>query len=242
VETILEIATFTIDAAIAAFEAGASRIEVCDNPHDGGTTPSLGMLQVLRNKITIPMYPIVRPRGGHFVYSEDEYECMAADIELCKKLGFEGVVLGLLNSEGDVDLSRTKALVELASPMQVTFHRAFDRSKNFQKAIEDIIHSGCKRILTSGQFPDVQSGIMNLREIINLAGKRITIMPGSGLNSANIQFIKAHSGAFEFHSAARKTLMHHQYFSPSTMSEQLNYIGVDANEIQAMLRKLGLIE
>src|SRR6478735_5805917 len=146
----LEIAVFNIQSAIMAANAGADRLELRENPYDGGTTPSYGTLKTVREKVSIPVFPIIRPRGGDFLYSDEEYEVMKKDILLCKDLGFEGVVIGMLLPEGSIDINRTAKLVKLAYPLEVTFHRAFDRAKDPLKSLEDIIKCGCQRILTSG--------------------------------------------------------------------------------------------
>lgn len=228
----LEIACFTLEGALLAQQAGAHRIELCENPSDGGTTASFGMLKKVRDLISIPVFPIIRPRGGDFVYSNQEFDVMKYDIEICKQLGYEGVVFGILNEEGDVDIERTDELVKLASPMQVTFHRAFDRSSNPLKALEDIIQCGCHRILSSGQFPSVIDGLPLLKQLILQANKRIIIMPGSGLNSMNVIDIATATGAFEFHTAARKKITRSEIVSPSSMNETLSFISVDQEEIK----------
>jgi len=228
----LEIACFTLEGALLAQQAGAYRIELCENPSDGGTTASYGMLKKVKDLISIPVFPIIRPRGGDFVYSNQEFDVMKYDIEICKQLGYEGVVFGILNEEGDVDIERTDELVKLASPMQVTFHRAFDRSSNPLKALEDIIQCGCHRILSSGQFPSVIDGLPLLKQLILQANKRIIIMPGSGLNSMNVIDIATATGAFEFHTAARKKITRSEIVSPSSMNETLSFISVDQEEIK----------
>src|ERR1051326_3895835 len=150
----LEIAVFNIQSAILAAQAGADRIELCENPHDGGTTPSYGTLKTVREKINIPVFPIVRPHGGDFLYNDEEFEVMKKDILLIKQLGFEGAAIGLLNQNGTIEIKRTAKLVGLAYPLEITFHRAFDRAAEPLKALEDIIKCGCQRILTSGQVPN----------------------------------------------------------------------------------------
>jgi copper homeostasis protein len=166
---LLEIAAFSLEGAIAAARAGAHRIELCDNAADGGTTPSHGMLVEARKRLSIPVFPIIRPRGGNFVYSKAEFACIKEDVLLCKQLGFEGIVVGFLDAHGNVDTKQLKTVMKLAKPMQVTFHRAFDRTKKPLKALEEIIACGCTRILTSGQFPSVFDGKDNVRILIEKA-------------------------------------------------------------------------
>lgn len=234
----LEIATFTLDGALIAEKSGANRIELCENPNDGGTTPSYGMLKKARSLISIPIFPIIRPRGGDFVYSQYEFEAMKYDISLCKDLGYEGIVIGILDKDGHVDLERTSALVSLAQPLQVTFHRAFDRTKNAVESLEKIIDCGCSRILTSGQTPSVINGLDLIKDLIEKALDRIIIMPGSGLNSSNIEQIARTSKAKEFHTAARMKLHDEKIYSPASMNEQLSNISVNGEEVKLIRTKL----
>lgn len=230
----LEIAVFNIHSAIIAAEAGADRIELCENPFDGGTTPSYGTLKTVREKVSIPVFPIIRPRGGDFLYSQEEYEVMTKDVQLCKELGFEGVVIGLLNANGSIDTNRTKKLVELAYPLEVTFHRAFDRADQPLKALEDIISCGCQRILTSGQVPNAFEGKELIRQLVEKAEERIIIMPGSGVRASNIAQLAAVTGVTELHSSARKMVPSAMQFHPSSMKETLDNILPDEQEIRLM--------
>lgn len=234
---LLEIAVFNIESAIKAANAGADRIELCENPADGGTTPSYGTLKTIKEKISIPVFPIIRPRGGDFLYSDNEFEVMVKDVELCKSLGFEGVVLGLLQADGGVDFVRTQKLVEWAYPMEVTFHRAFDRAKAPLQALEDIIKAGCNRILTSGQVPDAFEGKDLIKKLVQQADERIIIMPGSGVMSNNIQELARFTGAVELHSSARKMQPSDMSFIQNSMRETLENISVDTDEIKKMKAK-----
>jgi copper homeostasis protein len=182
------------------------RLELCENPQEGGTTPSYGTFKIVKEKISIPVFPIIRVRGGDFLYSDDEFAVMKKDVELCKQLGFEGVVIGLLHADGSVDAERTKELAELAYPMEVTFHRAFDRAADPLAAMETIITCGCHRILTSGQVPNAGDGKELIKQLIEQADDRIIIMPGSGVRSSNIKEIADYTGAVELHSSARKIM------------------------------------
>jgi copper homeostasis protein len=137
---LLEIAVFNIQSALLAQQAGADRIELCENPHDGGTTASYGTLKTVREKISIPVFPIIRARGGDFFYTDDEFTVMQKDILLCKQLGFEGIVIGMLNKDATVDTEKIKRLVEMAYPVEVTFQRSFDRTKDAFQSLEDIIN------------------------------------------------------------------------------------------------------
>jgi len=234
----LEIAVFSVEAALAAIEAGADRIEFCENPKEGGTTPSFGSLSALISLTTKPVFPIIRPRGGDFLYTKNEFKVMRSDVLMARKLDYPGIVIGLLNQDGSIDVERTKRLVDLASPMEVTFHRAFDRCKDPFKALEDIISTGCKRILTSGQVPNAADAIPLLKKLVEQAGDRIIIMPGSGVRSNNIKEIMQATGAKEIHSSARKMLPTQMLYFKATMQEELLSTGVDADEIKKMLAQL----
>lgn len=235
---LLEICVFNIASAIEAEKAGADRIELCENYDNGGTTPSFGYLKTVREKINIPVFPMIRPRGGDFFYSKEELEIMAKDIQLCKDLGYQGVVFGLLNQDGTIDVANTSRLVDLAYPMDVTFHRAFDRCKMPFVALENIIQCGCKRILTSGQMPKVSEGILLVKELVDLAGDRIIIMPGSGLNSANVNNIVTITRAKEVHSSARKILSSDMQYENSMISANDIVDSVNVEEIKSIKMKI----
>ena len=230
---ILEIACFTIDGALRAAASGANRIELCENPHEGGTTPSYGTLKKIRSLIHVPVFPIIRPRGGDFCYSSYELDVQLEDISICRSLGYEGIVIGMLSPSGDIDADTLARFVERAYPMQVTFHRAFDRCKDPFAAIDTIIGCGCHRILTSGQYPSVEAGMLAVASYVQYAANRICIMPGSGLNSRNIKQIALTTQATEFHTAARivSNLVFH---SPDTMQEQLQFTTVNEDEVKQL--------
>ena len=202
----IEVCVAHIQSAIAAQEGGAKRVELCDNLYEGGTTPSYATIKLARNKLDIGLNVMIRPRGSDFCYSDLEFEMMKEDIRICKDLGADGVVFGILSTDGNVDIKRTKQLVELARPMSVTFHRAFDVTPEPIKALEEIIDLGIHRILTAGQKNTVPEGIHLIKQIIEEAGDRIIIMPGSGINEKNIKEIRDYTGASEFHLTGRKTI------------------------------------
>lgn len=230
----LEIAVFNISSALLAAAAGADRIELCENAAEGGTTPSYGTLKTVREKIRIPVFPIIRPRGGDFLYSDTEFEVMKKEIMLCKDLGYEGVVIGLLKEDGTIDAERTKELVALAYPMEVTFHRAFDRAINPLEALETIIACGCNRILTSGQVPNAADATTLIKELVTKADHRIIIMPGSGVRSNNIRQIATATGVTELHSSARKNIPSLMQYQQASMQETLDMVSVDMDEIEKM--------
>mgnify|MGYP001164248346 CR=1 FL=1 len=234
---LLEIACYSPHSAIIAEKAGAHRIELCDNPAEGGTTPSFGMLKLTRELISIPVFPIIRPRGGHFVYSSEEVRIMKSDIQLCKQSGFEGVVIGLLNEMGEVAYEDTARLTEWAWPLDVTFHRAFDRTIEPFEAMETIIRAGCTRILTSGQVPDVNNGTALVAKLIESAAHRIIIMPGSGVRANGIAALAAKTGASEFHSSA-SFWENERFYSPLSMEETIQQNKVNPAEIENMSANL----
>jgi len=200
---LIEIAVFSLESAIAAFNAGANRIELCSAPAEGGLTPSAATMRLARKYIKIPIHLMIRPREGDFCYSEKEFEAILLDVAAAKIIGMEGVVAGILNPDGTVDEKRMALLVDAASPMNVTFHRAFDMVKDRDEALEAIIYAGCARILTSGGRQTAPQGIDRLTELVKKAGDRISIMPGSGVNFSNIKNIAESTGAKEMHLSAR---------------------------------------
>ncbi|WP_249219566.1 copper homeostasis protein CutC [Chitinophaga sp. HK235] len=200
---VLEICAGSVASCIAAEEGGANRIELCDNLLEGGTTPSYATIAIAREKVKIDLYPIIRPRGGDFLYSDLEFEVMKKDIELCKQLGCNGVVIGILTPDGRIDKRRCKELVDLAWPMGVTFHRAFDMTDNPFEALEDIIEIGCERILTSGARNTAVEGASLLKDLVERANDRIIIMAGSGVRANNIAQLIKTTGVMEYHTSAK---------------------------------------
>jgi copper homeostasis protein len=214
----LEICVDTVESAITAQESGADRVELCDNLLEGGTTPGPGTIASARNNLTIAINVIIRPRGGDFLYTDLEYDIMRRDIEYCGEIGIDGIVLGILRSNGEVDIERTARLIELAQPMSATFHRAFDMCPDPIKGLEDVIDTGTVRILTSGQKDKASDGISLISELVRRAGNRIIIMPGSGINNSNISAIAKATNANEFHTTARKTIESEMIFRQSAVS------------------------
>ncbi len=200
---LLEVCAGSVASGIAAQRGGAERIELCANLSEGGTTPSPGTIRVARRSLEIQIYPIIRPRGGDFLYGEKEFEVMKEDILHCRQAGCEGIATGVLLADGSVDLERLAVLVETAWPMGVTFHRAFDLVADPFRALEGIIASGCERILTSGQAPTAPEGAGMIASLIRAAAGRIIIMPGAGIREENMADLVRATGAREFHSSAR---------------------------------------
>lgn len=206
-ETLLfEICLDSVESAIAAQQGGARRVELCDNLLEGGTTPSAGTIALARQHIDIDLNVIIRPRGGDFCYTDIEFEVMKHDVEAAKRLGANGVVIGLLNPNGSIDAARTRALIELARPMSVTFHRAFDMAREPRAALETLIELGVDRVLTSGQEVSVLEGLDLISELVRQAAGRIIIMPGGGITERNVHKIVTQSGVKEVHVVGTSSL------------------------------------
>jgi len=182
---IVECCANSVQSAINGQAGGADRIELCANLELDGTTPSAAAICMAREVLDIDLFVLIRPRSGNFVYTELELEEMLQDIEFCKEIGCQGVVIGSLNADNTVNIPQTKAMVQAAKPMQVTFHRAFDHTSDPKKAIEDIISTDCQRILTSGQAENVSAGLKQLKILQSIAQDRITLIAGGGLNPTN---------------------------------------------------------
>ncbi|WP_019540757.1 copper homeostasis protein CutC [Proteiniphilum acetatigenes] len=200
----LEICANSVASCLEAQRGGAYRVELCAAIPEGGTTPSYGDIAMARELLDIKLNVIIRPRSGDFLYSSLEHKIMLKDIEIARQLGVDGVVIGCLTAEGEVDMERNRELIEAADGMSVTFHRAFDMCRDPFNSLEKIISLGCHRILTSGQRQQAEQGIPLLKELVQHAGDRIIIMPGSGINMDNIAAIARETGAKEFHLSARK--------------------------------------
>ena len=238
---IIEIATSDFLTTKSAVEGGADRIELCANLTEGGTTPSYAHIKKCREAFDIALFPIIRPRGGDFLYTKDEFEIMKNDIKLCNELGCEGIVIGLLNMDGTIDMTRTSELIELAYPMDVTFHRAFDRCKDPFAALEELIEIGCQRILTSGQKPTVSEGVDLIAALNRKADDRIVIMPGSGVRKENIKMLADKTGCVEFHSSLRgKAKSPMQFIHPAFANSEESYSNneISPDEVRALRNAL----
>ena len=198
----LEIACFNLESALIAQENGADRVELCAEMNLGGITPSLQLIKEARKKLSIDLYVMIRPRGGNFVYSEEEFELMKNQILEIKKLNINGFVFGILNSDNTINKDQNKELVELAKPFPCTFHRAFDAVVNPFEALEELMECGFQTILTSGNAPNVNEGINQLELLVQKANNRIHIMPGGSLRTSNIDEIKKKTKANFFHTSA----------------------------------------
>jgi copper homeostasis protein len=196
---IIEVCVDSIASAVAAERGGASRVELCCDLLEGGVTPSAGMIQAARCKIRIGLQVLIRPRGGDFCYAEEEMDVMVRDILLAKNAGAEGVVLGVLQTSGHVDVPQTRRLIESARPMNVTFHRAFDMSAEPLSSLEDVCAAGADRILTSGAEQTCMQGMGTIAQLVQAARGRISIMAGGGINHKEAAAIVAGTGVREIH-------------------------------------------
>ncbi len=200
----IEISVDSVESAIAAEQGGAHRVELCSALREGGLTPSLGLIRAVRSRVSAQVYVLIRPRSGDFLYSDVEFQLMQDDIAIAKQAGIDGVVLGVLTAEGEVDVPRTKALVEAADPLPVTFHRAFDMVRSPRQALQDVIDCGASRILTSGGRPTAVEGREQLKELVQAAAERIGILAGGGVRPTNVGELAEWTGVSEFHSSMRR--------------------------------------
>jgi copper homeostasis protein len=224
-DMIIEICTDDLATALAAQKAGASRLELCASLVEGGITPSFSLMQQVCKAVTIPVHVMIRPRGGDFLYSDEDFELMKADISHARKAGAAGVVFGILRNDGSIDRERCQELFELASPMKVTFHRAFDMSSDPFVALEEIIEIGCNILLTSGHRQTAEDGLELIRELVKRAGNRIEVMAGSGVNESNVMLLHI-AGVRAFHFTSRKKVnssMHYRNEALQSMGNNSEY-------------------
>jgi copper homeostasis protein len=198
-QVLIEVCVDSVSSAIAAERGGAQRVELCSDLYEGGVTPSVGLIEVVRSKISIGLHPIIRPRAGDFCYSDDEIDIIRRDIRMAKEANADGVVFGLLKPDGSIDVERTRTLVDLARPLSVTFHRAFDMAANLDQALEDVCATGADRLLTSGGEQDCTQGADAIAHLVSAAGGRIVIMAGGGIGQSNATSIIERTGVTEIH-------------------------------------------
>lgn len=200
---LLEVCCGDYESAVAAAAGGAQRVELCAALATDGLTPSAGLIAAVRRIPNLRLHVLIRPREGNFVYGDAEFEIMREDILMAQRLGADGVVIGALTPEGDIDVEHCQALVEAAKGMQVTFHRAFDQCREPERALEQIIALGCHRLLTSGQAATAEAGTALLQQLVQQAGERLIIQPGAGVNVQNARAILDATGAREIHGSLR---------------------------------------
>jgi copper homeostasis protein len=238
VKRIFEVCAFNIQSAIIAEKAGAERVELCDNPVEGGTTPSYGTIIETRERINIDLYPIIRPRAGNYLYDTEEYTIMKRDILICRDLGCDGISVGAQKINGEIDTEMLKRIVEWAGAMGVTCNRVFDCAPDPFKALEDIISCGCERILTSGLRSAAPDAGNLLGELVKAAGNRIIIMPGAGIKSTNIKKLVKESDAHEYHGSARKIAPNPVTFLNKEVSDYGNVYITDEQEVRDIIEQL----
>ena len=202
----LEICIDGVASARAALAGGADRVELCANLPEGGTTPSAGMIRSVRSAFSRGLMIIIRPRGYDFLYSEDELDVMLHDVRIARELGADGVVIGCLTPEGRVDAGRCQRLLDAAGSMDITFHRAFDMTRDLGEALEDIHALGIRRILTSGGQPDVPAGLAIIADLVRQSAGRVSIMPGGGVTAENLAESVSATGVREIHLSARQSV------------------------------------
>lgn len=244
-----EICANSVESCLAAQEGGADRVELCAGIPEGGTTPSYGEIKLARKLLTkTKLHVIIRPRGGDFLYTPLELERMEEDIRICRELGVDGVVFGCLTEEGEIDREANRRLVELARPMSVTFHRAFDRTADPMKALEDIISLGCNRILTSGQQPKAIDGISLLAQLEKKLKEYplppIQLLAGSGVNEENIRQIFDATGIHEYHFSARVNVVsktkhyNHEVYMGAKGADESNSLVTSAEKVRNTIKQL----
>lgn len=234
-EALLEVAANSVASAVAAQEGGAGRIELCTALELGGLTPSHGQIALARDRLRIPLYVLIRPRAGDFLYSDDEFATMLRDIEACVALGCDGVVIGMLDVDGNVDRRRCPELVSAAKGLGVTFHRAIDVSRDPLQSLEDAIAVGCERVLSSGAQPSAPQGADLLREMVLRADGRISVMPGAGIDAMNVGLLRSQTGATEFHASAKHACPSAAHFVPC---QSLGMTGGETRTDATIVRRL----
>ena len=220
---LVEVCVEGIDGARVAEAAGADRVELCASLLEGGLTPSLATIELAMAGADIPVFAMIRPRGGDFLYSEQEFACMLADVRTCRRCGVPGVVFGCLTADGEIDEARMIALVEAADGMSTTCHRAFDMARNLDEAMDTLIRCGIDRVLTSGGCETALEGTARLRHLVDRAAGRIKVMACGGLDAGNIAQVRDETGAPELHFAALRTV-------PSGMTWRNRYIGMGGTQ------------
>jgi len=236
---LLEVAANSVASALAAQAGGAGRVELCSALELGGLTPSHATIAMARERLRIPLYVLIRPRAGDFLYDDDECEAMRRDIETCVALGCDGVVLGVLDADGNVDMGRCYGLLAAAGHLGITFHRAFDLVRDPRRTLDDVIALGCERVLTSGGQARAPEGAALIRELVAQAGGRIAIMPGAGVTADNLAALAAATGAREFHASAKRQLASGMRHRPPLLADmQGGELRSDVEQVRALVQAL----
>lgn len=236
---LLEIAANSVGSALAAQAGGAGRVELCGSLDEGGTTPSYGVLALVRERLRIPLFVLIRPRTGDFLYEDFELEAMRRDVQMCRELGCDGIVIGALNAEGAVDVASCRELIATAGSMSVTFHRAFDVARDQEQALKDIISLGCERVLTSGMRPSALEGADMISAFVRQAGNQLRVVAGAGVNADNLPELIKRTGAREFHASATTTQRSKMRWRSSALRGlQADYASSDVERIRQMVRVL----
>jgi copper homeostasis protein len=243
----LEVCVDNAANALIAQEAGAMRVELCSNLLESGVTPSPAQISTAREHLQISLYVLIRPRGGDFLYSNTEFDIIKSDIHYCGKAGCDGVVIGMLCSDGSVDKKRNRILIDIARQygMGVTFHRAFDRCTDLMQSLEDIIKLGCERILTSGGYNTAIRGIFAIRNLVNAANGRISIMAGGGITPENVNALIKKTGITELHGTFRSLYIGKMQYINKNLANLQNEYGMmlpDAKKIKTIVNNIALYE
>ena len=241
----IEICAGSLRSALNAQQGGAYRVELCDNLKEGGTTPSFAQIALARKYLNLKLYPIIRPRGGDFLYDDAEFEIMKTDIAQCRDLGCDGVVFGLLKKDGSVDVERCLELKQAAGTLGTTFHRAFDRCKDPFAALEEIIEMGFERILTSGMENSAVKGALLISKLVEQANGRISVMPGAGIRPENLKQLIELTGATEFHTSAKGIFKSEMLFTDvrtGSYEEEFLIEQTDAEVVKALVKIAGNID
>jgi copper homeostasis protein len=243
--TLLEISVYSVLSAVSAWKSGADRIELCTARGEGGTTPSYGMIRQVRKEIPVPLFVMIRPRGGDFYYTAEEFEVMKNDLLEARNLGADGIATGILTPNGEVDKIRMEELISLAYPMEVTFHRAFDMVREAENALQVIIDTGATHVLTSGLEKDAVAGTTMIKHLVEKASNRITIVPGGGVHSGNIVQLAEDTGATEFHTSAKHIVpgnmnfrRTHVYMAKAYAQSEYDLVETDPVEVRKCVTQL----
>ncbi len=240
----IEVCANSVQSALQAQKGGAVRVELCGNLPDGGTTPAKSQIELARENISIDLNVIIRPRGGDFLYDEIDFRSMLRDVECCGEANCDGVVIGILDAEGNVDMKRNAELIKVARRygMSVTFHRAFDRTRDLSRALEDVIALTCDRILTSGGYTSAFDGRFVIRDLVEQADNRIIIMPGSGINESNVLEIVKCTKATEIHGTFQSLVRGKMNFHSSNFidNSEYSYLLSDSERVKNIVKNANL--